>query len=414
MTRSRDRDGIQKLGEQHYRLSWTEAGTGKRRSRVVRGPLEDAVKVRATIVHNQASGDYVTPSAMTLRQYLDGWLDRRETMGETRPTTHQRYHQLFNSVCSRLGAVPLQALTKQEIESYYVWCLRHEVTRRGTLVNRDTVNKRHKALKKALDDAAEDQLILRNPAAKAKHPTPGKPHGQSFTRDEAQAVLAAVHESWVDLPVRVALHTGLRLGEVMALRWRDVHVPLEGPGRLTVAGTVTETKNVFSIQHYAKTSHSRATIAIGADLTETLKAHKRVQAEHRLRLGPAWEDNDLVVCGLYGQLLRPSKVTARFTPIIRVMEDDGTLTTKGATFHTLRHTHATLLLKDGVPVHVVSKRLRHSKIQITLDYYAHVMPGDDEIVADGFDSIIGQPHKSPTLRTSYAREADSGVESASL
>lgn len=393
MTRAKDRDGISKLGERHYRLSWVEKGTGVRRQRVFRGTLEEAKAVRAATVDSQTRGDYVSRSEITLRSYLTQWLERRELNGATRRSTHQRYQSLADSLCKRLGHVRLQDLTKAQIEDYYVWCLRHEVTIRKQLVSRDTVNKRHKLLKMALNDAVNEEppLIVRNPAANAKHPTAGRPHGQAFTLEEAQLVLAAVHDSWVELPVRLALFTGARLGEVMALRWRDVSLRDGEPSRVTISGTVIEIDGGFGIQPYAKTTHSRRTIGAGAELAQALKAHRKKQAAQRLELGAAWADNDLVVCGLGGQLLRPSKVSARFTPIIRLMEAQGELSTSGATFHSLRHTHASLLLRDGVPVHTVSKRLGHSKIQITLDYYAHVMPGDDEVATEAFDGMLAGP-----------------------
>jgi integrase len=406
--------GIQKLGEQHYRVWWSERGTGQRRSRIVRGTLEEAKELRAAMLDSQTRGVYIKPGSITLRQYVDRWLERHETMGETRTTTHERYTSLLMAVCSRLGDIPLQELEKGQIEDYYTWCLKNERTRRGTLVKRDTVNKRHKLLKKVLEDAAEDKIVPRNPATKAAHPPAERRHGEAFTREEAQIVLAAVHESWVDLPVRIALYTGMRLGEVAALRWRHVEIPDKEQARLTVAGIVTESKVGFEIQPYAKSTHSRRTIAIGPELAATLKMHRRVQAERRLALGIAWEDNDLVVCGEYGQLLRPSKLSARFTPIVRLLEDEGALATSGATFHTTRHTHATLALKGGEPVHVVSRRLGHSKIQITLDYYAHAMPDDDEALAQGFEETLGKPYENRTMHMKCTSKAASELEAASL
>jgi integrase len=404
--------GVRKIGEQHYRLSYVERGTGQRRQPTVKGTLEEAKAKRAALTDSQRTGEYVPPDKITLRQYCDAWLDTREIMGTTKRSTQLRSRQLLDAVCAELGDVRLQELTKRMVEDYYVKCLRHEITLRGKPVSRDTVNKRHKELKKALEDAVHEEppLIPRNPAAQAKHPTPSKPHGQAFTREEAQAVRAAVHDSWVDLPVRIALDTGLRLGEVTALRWKHLDLPDDGGGKLTVAGIVTETDGGFVIAPYAKTGHSRRTIAFGAALADTLRQHRKAQLETRLKLGPAWQQNDLVVCGEYGQLLRPSKVTARFTPILRVMEEDGVLTTTAATFHTLRHTHATLLLRAGKPVGWVSKRLGHSKVQITLDYYSHVIPGDDEALAETFDGIMAEPYEPPTKHTlSTDKAATEGV-----
>ena len=99
-----DRDGVQKLGPQHYRVWWVELGSGKRRSRVVRDTLEQAKKVRAAIVDSQTRREYVSPSTLTLERYLRGWLEDHELRGETARSTHERYRSLLlGSVLERLG-----------------------------------------------------------------------------------------------------------------------------------------------------------------------------------------------------------------------------------------------------------------------------------------------------------------------
>lgn len=385
--------GIEKLGRRHYRLWWTESGTGRRRTRVVRVELEEAKRIRAAIIDSQTKGTYVGPDTMTLREYLDAWLDRRAMMGDAKESTIRRYRQLLASVSSKLGDIRLQELKRADVESYYAWCLTHEVTRLGTLVSADTVHKRHKVLKQALDDAVnqEPPVIGRNPAAKAAHPSPAKPHAQAFTRDEAMMIVGAVNETPLEIPVLIALHTGLRIGEVLGLRWRDVDLPASGPGSLAVLGQVVEEPSGVSVKPYAKTSCSRAQVSFGHELADRLRSHRKVQAQERVSLGPAWEPGDLVVCGSHGQVIRPSKLTAAFSAVVEMLETAGVLTTSGATFHTLRHTHATILLRERVPVHIVSRRMRHSRIQITLDLYAHVIPSDDQAAAEGFDEAFARP-----------------------
>lgn len=396
--------GVEKLGRQHYRVWWSErmAGRSKQRSKQVRMPLADAIAFRVEQIDAQRRGEYVSPSAMTLGDYLGAWVDKREAMGEVSAHTVHLDRARIEHICTRLGDRPLQELTKAEIEDYYVWCLKNEITRHGELVSKSTVHKRHKMLKKALEDATQEEppLIQRNPAARAKHPEAPRPNGVAFTRDEAQIVLAAVHDSWLDIPVRTALHTGLRVGEILALRTIDIDLE---KGLLTVSGTIVEDKDGFRRKPYPKTSHSRRTVSMGDELTATLKKHLREQAEKMLALG-AGRDERLVVCGAYGQMLRPSKVSARFSPVIAMLEDAGELSTTGATFHSLRHTHATLLLRAGVPVHIVSQRLGHSRIQITLDYYGHVMPSDDENAARTIGDVLSEPHDGATVHGLYTEE----------
>jgi len=395
--------GIEKLGRQHYRVYWNERGTGRRRSKTMRCTLDKAIAFRASMIDSQERGAYVSPDALTLGQYVERWLERHETMGETADSTHERYAQLLGSITAHLGDTPLQQLAKGQIEDYYAWCLKHEKTRRGTLITGDTVHKRHVILKRALEDACHEEppLIQRNPASRAKHPPAARPHGVAWTSDEAQVVAAAVNGSWVDLQSRIALRTGLRLGEVLGLRWRDLHLPADGPGTLVVSGIIKETKAGGARRvEYGKTSRSRRTLALDVELTEDLREHRKTQGTERLRHGVAWQDNGLVMCGSHGQLLRPSKVSARFTPIVRMLEDEGAIETRGGTFHSWRHTHATLLLRAGVPVHIVSARLGHSRIQITLDYYGHVIPSDDEALAGTFAGLVAR-YEGATIPEPY-------------
>ena len=407
-------EGIEKLGPQRYRAWWREKATGKRRSKVVHGSLEDAKAFRKAMFDAQERGAYVAPDALTVGDYLEAWMLRVQTMGEIADSTQERHASLLAPIIAHLGAVPLQQLTKGQIEDYYATCLKTERTRLGRLISGDTVNKRHVVFRRALEDACfeEPPLIQRNPAARAIHPPPARPRGVAWTSDEAQVVLAAVHGSWLDLPVSIALHTGMRIGEVIGLRWRDVHLPSSGPGHLYVSGIVKETKAGVQRVAYGKTKHARRRLAISAELADALRAARKEQAERRLLLGVGWEDSGLVVCGRRGQVLRPSKVSGRFSPVVAMLEAEGVLATEGATFHSLRHTHATLLLRAGVPVHIVSARLGHSKIQITLDYYGHVIPGDDEAVAASFAGMLSF-YASDAVHTVCTFEAASDREAAS-
>ena len=141
-----------------------------------------------------------------------------------------------------------------------------------------------------------------------------------------------------------------------------------------------------------------------AELADALRRHRTQQVQERLALGPAWQHLDLVCCRFDGGIWRPSRLSLDFTPIARMLEDECALSTRGATFHTLRHTHATLMLAAGVPVHVVSRRLGHSKIQITLDFYAHVIPGQDEDAAGAFADLFSE-REDRTMHTERTYEA---------
>jgi len=383
--------GVEKLDRQRYRLWWTDPRTHKECSTVYRGPKADAVAARAEIVTSISAKTYVTRSKTTVGTYARAWLRAMRLKDDVAPSTHARYSSLLlGSLDEHLGGTPLQDLTGRDIDAYYLWALEHEETRRKdadgkpVMVSPATVAKRHQALKMMLKDAVVKREIAHNPADDASPPKRRRPEGVAFTLPEARLVLSACEAAMTPedaLAVRVALFTGLRIGELLALRNCDV-----GPGTLTVAGKILEMGGRLERSGYPKSSHSRRTVTIDADLSAAMKAHALAQAERRLSAGRAWEHPELVFTAPTGGIVRPNTLSGRFTAIVRPMEATRLLTTKGATFHSLRHTHATELLRRGVPVSVASKRLGHKDELVTLLYYSHVLPGDDAAAASVFAS----------------------------
>lgn len=399
------RPGVERLGKQHYRVWWTERLSGKQRSKQIKGPIQAAIDLRDEKISAQLRGEYVPPNELLLRDYLDSWIARLKLLGSQETSTKLFYESRVRALKAGLGHIKLQALTKEHAQAYYVKCLTTETSGRMSsdpepqplLVTQNTMSKRHRVLMMALDDAAADGLIVKNPLRESRStdrrrsdfPKPPKPHAECWTEAEMQTVLGGVSGTSCELVGLIGFSTGMRISEILALRWRDMELPASGGCTITVAGIVDETSNKpLTLKPYGKTSHARRTVSGGPSLADALRRHRREQAERRLTLGAAWADNDLVLCGCGGEILRPSSVSREFSKIVRALEKLGTLPARKTSFHTTRHTHATLLLRAGVPVHVVSKRLGHATIQITLDYYGHVIPSDDASAATTFDRII--------------------------
>lgn len=303
MTRLRDRDGVEKLGEQRYRVQWVERRTGKRRSKVIRGPREAARDFKREVEASQVRGEYVSPATQTLGAYLDEWLRSARLRG-MRDSTWCRYSSLLEgSLKEHLGTVRLQDLGPEHLDAYYLWCLEHERTRLGRddetgigrPVNSNTVRKRHQALKLALAEAVKSRRLAFSPADHATPPPMSPLHTVSLTRDEAAAVLEAVTGTELELPVRVALSSGLRLGDVLGLRWGSID--LDGR-KMTVESKVSEASRrrddgspSLRLDDYGKTASSRGVVSFGPGLAETLKQHRKDQAERRLRLASIFRES---------------------------------------------------------------------------------------------------------------------------
>ncbi len=175
------------------------------------------------------------------------------------------------------------------------------------------------------------------------------------------------------------LYTGLRRGELLALRWRNLDLDI---GTLTVVETAYKLDNGEYRIKEPKTPQSRRTVTLPSSLVELFKAYRVDQELLRIQLGVTLDVDDFAFIRPDGSPINPNAVTLAFK---RILKRTGL---KGIRMHDLRHTHATLMLKAGVHPKVVSERLGHANIGITLDIYSHVLPGMQEAAAEKFDRIF--------------------------
>ena len=205
-----------------------------------------------------------------------------------------------------------------------------------------------------------------------------------LSEDEAHTLLAALVGTAAELAAYLALTTGARLGELLALRWSDIDLEA---GVARIRRTVVEhmvgqgRQSWYSFKE-PKSGHGRSVDLGGATITR-LRAHRRAQAEVRLAAGAEdWTDLDLVIASRSGAPFRPSTTSGWFR---NVVTDTGL---EGVRFHDLRHAHATFLLKAGTPPHVVSRRLGHSTVAFTRQVYAHVLPGQQREAAEAIEATL--------------------------
>ncbi|MDP2181397.1 MAG: tyrosine-type recombinase/integrase [Actinomycetota bacterium] len=393
---------IRKVARQHYIVTIElkpDPMTGKRRreSHTVHGPRDQAEALCSQLLVDIQRGEYVARSSSTVADVCRTWLNKKSAAMAAKngqkgsPRTLERYKSLLNgSVIPSLGAWPIQKLTTEHIEAFYAASLEH--------VSAATVHHRHVALQQALEYAVKSHLIATNPAKDADVPEAEHREMRFLTGEEAATLIAAATGTSLEVPVRLALDTGMRLGEILGLRWSDVSLDA---GRLTVNQTVLELSSAGTGLDFKgpKTKAGRRTIALASPTVAFLREHKRAQTAQRLAMGPGWASNDLVICSACGEPVRPSTVSRHFGRLVNPPTPKATRRTpepepksgplsKPCRFHDLRHTHATLALAAGMPVKVVSQRLGHTKASFTLDVYAHVLPKQDQEAADTVASAI--------------------------
>ncbi len=353
--------------------------TGKRR-RVYRttATRKEAEQEQARLRHEAATG--LDVDRIIVADYLRRWLDTSRP--NLAPSTYHRYEQLLRvQVVPRIGGVDLAKLRPLYVQQLYS-DLRQSgrADKQGGLSGR-TVLHAHRVLSEALSQAVRWQLVARNPCQAVDPPHAARREMRSLTPDQTRHLLEAAAElntSFGDAVI-VAVHSGLRLGELLGLRWEDVDFEHEA---ISVSRALQYLSGDGLALREPKTPRARRKVPLGISAIDTLKRLRRRQLEERLATGAAYQESGLVFTDAFGGALKPYSVSARFGTFVRT-QGLGPLR-----FHDLRHAHATLLLARGIHPKIVSERLGHASIGITLDTYSHVLPGLQEEAVRDLDSFL--------------------------
>ncbi len=344
------------------------AGKRKQKWSTLRGTKKEAQAELTRLLNEINTGEYIEPSRMLVSEYLKRWLkDYAEP--SVSPKTNERYAQIIrDNINPTLGNYHLSKLKPLHIQSFYTDCLTSgRKDGKGGLAAQ-TVLHFHRLLHRALSQAVKWQLLARNPVDAVEPPRPERTEMNAINEASTAQLLDKLTGSVLFSPVLFAVTTGLRRGELLALRWKDVNLD---EGRITVNQSLEQTKAGLRFKS-PKTERSRRQVPLPSVTVDLLKDHKRNQNEERLRLGPIYQNNDLVFPRPDGSAMPPDSFSTNFAAFIRRSG------LKHIRFHDLRHSHATQLLLQGVHPKIVSERLGHSNIGITLDTYSHVLPGMQE------------------------------------
>jgi integrase len=357
------RGTIIRRGTQSWRLKFDversecERSGGKRETRyvTVRGSKRDAQIKLAELLASVGQGSFVEPHKTTVAAFVRARVDQWEAAGDITARTAQRYRQLVeHQIVPELGAKALQKLKPLDIEDW------HTALRKGGLAAR-TIGHAHRVLGKALADAERADTEM------------------AIVRDVPAFVLKIAGER-LYAPAMVALFTGMRLGEVLALRWN--HVDLDGKTIAVRAALEATTAHGIRLKT-PKSRAGRRDITLPDLLVDVLREHRKAQLELRMQFGLGrLPDDALLFANLDGGPLQPSNVSSDWGEVasrIGVPE---------VTFHGLRHTHASQLIASGVDIVTISKRLGHAKPSVTLAIYAHMFTSDDSKAAAAINAAL--------------------------
>lgn len=358
-------------------------GKQKRIVETVRGLKSDAEKILRDRLGAIANGGYVSKDKETVADFLRRWLDTYAASNVT-PRTREGYQgNITRYILPNIGRVELQKLAPAQIQGMYADLLAKPLGNR-------TVLHVHRVLRKALADGVKWGLMVRNPADATTPPRAIQKEMEMWDIPTINRFRKAISGHRFEHFYQLALLTGMRRSELAGLKWESVDLVA---GRLGVVRTLQRVAKVnpaegvpktAMMEGQPKTRRSRRTIALSPKAVDLLHSIRGKQLAEQIEAGPIWQSTGHVLTQLDGRAMNPIQVTQAFTAVIR---EAGL---PHLTLHGLRHAHATLFLVAGVSPKVVSERLGHSNIAITMDVYSHVIPGLQEEAALLLDRLLSE------------------------
>jgi integrase len=320
-------------------------------------------------------GVYIKPTKQTFGDWLNIWL-KEYSKPAIRPTTYDSYEYIIRvHINPALGLIPLKELQPSQIQKFYN-------TKNKTL-SPSTVRHMHIVINQALDQALKEGKIIRNPAKATKPPKIEKKEARYLTPEQLAGFLESISDDrWYSAFI-VDLNSGMRLGELCALKWSNVDLQ---KGTVTVKEAVSRiNKNGKWIFHFhpPKSKKGLRTIPLPSGAVEELKRLKKRQNEEKLRLQITglYQDNGFIFTWEDGRMVDPTYLSKHFLKLIR---QHGL----SVNFHGLRHSYASALLAAGEHPKVVQELLGDSTISVVLDTYSHVLPGLKERAASRLEGVF--------------------------
>jgi integrase len=377
---------VRRRGAQTWELKFdvgTDPLSGKRLTKYhsFKGTKREAETELRRLLGAADNGEYVDPSKETLGEFLDRW-ERDWASVNVGPKTLERYAELLRlHVRPHMGRVRIQKLQSQNLEGLYAKLLREG---RGTgqgLAPR-TVGHVHRVLHKALAVAERWNAAPRNVAAAAKPPRVQDTEIEILSEDQVREVLQKLRGRAMYLIAALSLATGMRRGELLALRWKDIELDAH---KLRVEQSLEQTKAGGLRFKSPKTRHGRRTITLPASIVAELRVHWKAQQEQRLKLGLGKAPDDALVFAAWdGTPRKPNAITKEWARNVAVLK------LPKVSLHALRHTHGSQLIASGMDVLTISRRLGHASPTITLNVYGHLFGNTDDRAAQVIETAFGK------------------------
>ena len=355
--------------------------------RSFRGSKREAQTELARLLAQVADGGHVDPSRLTVADYVRERCAHWQANGIISPLTAQRTHQLIDGqIIPHLGSRLVQKLSTRDIERWHTVLLTNG--RRGRYGEPDgvsgvspaTVHRAHSVLQKSLDEGVRHGVVVKNVCRLQRPPRGDAKEIQILTPQQVEDLPALLRGHALEAPALTSAFTGLRRGELLALRWGNVDLDDEV---IRVRQSLEETRAGLRFKP-PKSKAGVRDIKLPAIVTDVMHAHRKRELERRLQLGQGKLTEDALVFPTWeGEPQRPNSFGSLWSKWAQAAG-------LNVSFHALRHTHASQLIDMGVDVVTISKRLGHSSPSITLNVYAHLFRKDDSKAAAAINAALGR------------------------
>jgi integrase len=380
------RGNITQRGKGSWRLKFDlgiDPVTKKRKTayHTFRGTKRQAENKLAELINDVDKVQYVEPRKTTVGVFVNARVDYWEASGEISARTAGRYRELVkNQIVPYLGEYQLQKLRSYDTEEWYTKLRTNgRADGKAGLAPR-TIGHAHRVLGKALNDAVRLEVVVKNVLADL---TPPKVNDEEMVivRD-VPAFIELVRGHHLFVPVMISLFTGMRLGEVLGLRWSRIDLARK---IIEVREAIEETKTHGIRLKPPKTKAGRRDISLPDILIEVLRTFRKEQLELRVKLGAGkLPDDALLFAGINGEPPSPKHYSKTWS------NRAGQIDRPEIKYHALRHTHASQLIDEGVDIVTISKRLGHAKPDITLRIYSHLFRKDDSKAAAAINTALSR------------------------
>jgi integrase len=339
---------------------------------------QEALKKKNEALRELEQGTLATGPRRKLQDYLEDWIENVHK-DKLRISTYVKYKKLIKYILADLGDVWLQKLTPEQVRRFYTKLEKEGgISERG--LSSKTIHEIHGVLHLALKNAVRWGYVSRNICDLVEPPRIVSREATPLTLEQAHILLEYVRKHRLEILLTMAVVTGMRRGELLALRWSNIDFERRS---LLVLHTVDYIPRYGYVETEPKTAAGKRLVSLPSFLVEMLKQHRVQQLEVRLKQGNDWENRDLVFPDLHGGYFNPNYLLRMFKKVLQEAA------IPHMHFHDLRHSAATILLSMGVNMKVIQELLGHSDIAITLGRYSHLLPSMQREVIDKWDVEFG-------------------------